>query len=454
MRQALFASQARLLLKLRRHAELAERGRAFVQAFGGLLAAQQRAGGVPPQLPEAWRFACYVSLAAATSLAAGGTGRGRSGAPTAAAAGSLARQTSPPPTCHCPPAPAFSPAAHTTMPVRIGDSSEAEPTTSPAYPPARQAAQLDWQLGVLPSRPPAAAVAAGVEGRAGHEGSVASPGSASLYCLLGKLYCAARTELLRMGAAAGLDVPKSPAPAAMTEPQAQAPSGAAGAAPPSPPASGLQQAAGAEDPVPQLGEARSAADLAQVDLSSAQQQQPQQAAGPAAAAQAPAVKLESTVDGQPDPGTAAVAGQLQRMSLRPQTAPDGEATRHEPCTASRLACLACFCLQHHHPSHMLQLPARPLCRLAGLQPPQHKHGAVVAGRHRQCGCRARPSGAAADAHIAHSGERPALHRTTGQHRDGIAAAGMGGASPGMLLPAHHHHRCLTAVSCTCRWCRR
>jgi hypothetical protein len=67
MRQALFASQARLLFKLHRHAEVAERGLAFVQGFGGILAQQQAARGVPPQLREAWSFASCLSLAAAAS---------------------------------------------------------------------------------------------------------------------------------------------------------------------------------------------------------------------------------------------------------------------------------------------------------------------------------------------------------------------------------------------------
>lgn len=67
MRQALFAAQARLLLKLHRHAEVADRGLKFGQSFGGALAQQQQGGALPPLLREAWAFAGYVSLAAATS---------------------------------------------------------------------------------------------------------------------------------------------------------------------------------------------------------------------------------------------------------------------------------------------------------------------------------------------------------------------------------------------------
>jgi hypothetical protein len=67
MRQALFASQARLLLRLHRGAELAERGLKFVRGFGALLAAQQREGAAPPLLREAWSFACHLSLAEAAS---------------------------------------------------------------------------------------------------------------------------------------------------------------------------------------------------------------------------------------------------------------------------------------------------------------------------------------------------------------------------------------------------
>lgn len=46
---------------------MADRGLAFVRSFGGLLAQQQRAGELPPQLREAWAFASYLSLAEATS---------------------------------------------------------------------------------------------------------------------------------------------------------------------------------------------------------------------------------------------------------------------------------------------------------------------------------------------------------------------------------------------------
>lgn len=47
--------------------QVADRGLAFVRSFGGLLAQQQRAGELPPQLREAWAFASYLSLAEATS---------------------------------------------------------------------------------------------------------------------------------------------------------------------------------------------------------------------------------------------------------------------------------------------------------------------------------------------------------------------------------------------------
>ena len=75
---------------------------------------------------------------------------------------------------------------------------------------------MDWRLGVLPrssSGPAAPAEGGGAAGRGGGRGGGAAPGNAALYRLLGKLYCTARAELLRLGEAAGLQVPK-PATAA------------------------------------------------------------------------------------------------------------------------------------------------------------------------------------------------------------------------------------------------
>ncbi|KAI7835534.1 hypothetical protein COHA_010562 [Chlorella ohadii] len=342
MRQALFASQARLLLKLHRHAEVADRGLKFVQSFGGSLAQQQKAGALPPLLREAWAFASCVSLAAATSRQqaaraeekrrtdhAGGRsarkpprGSELAGSEAAAAGRSLS------------PAP---PGAHTSLQVKVGPaSSEAEPVSSPSFASVGMPPQVDWQIGVLPSRSAAAAAAtaaaegaAGGRGGPGREGVAAPPGSAALYCLLGKLYCTARFELLRLGAAVGLDVPKSATPAGLgAEPHhhaavapAAAPAAAAVAATP-------QRAPAAEAPA-QMAPAPSCSDMAQVDLGSSQQaQQAQQAQQPGAQQPteeqaAAAVGLESSAEGQAEGAAGAAADQLQRLSLNRKSAGGG-----------------------------------------------------------------------------------------------------------------------------------
>lgn len=182
-------------------------------------------------------------------------------------------------------------------------------------------------------------------------------GSASLYLVLGRLYCTARAELMRLGDAAGLQVPKtalpvgaadaprhlpSPPPARAAAPVAAA--AAARAAPAAAPASAPAPAARASSSstaVPAVEEegeegelqaAPSSSDLAQVDLGSGKQlqeaaqaaaaeaQEPPAAAADELAAGAAGLRLESTADSHADASHAA-AGQLQRLSLRPKVAP-------------------------------------------------------------------------------------------------------------------------------------
>ena len=232
------------------------------------------------------------------------------------------------------------PAGHTSLQIKVGPaSSEAEPVSSPSYALAGLSPQVDWQLGVLPSRSAAAAAAAaaaegtaGGRGGAGREGGSAPPGSAALYCLLGKLYCTARSELLRLGAAAGLDVPKSATPAGVgTEPHRHAVTAPAAAPAAAATAAGAvtpQRAAVAEAP-PQMAPAPSSSDMAQVDLGGSQQaqqaQQAQQQAQqePTEEQAAAAVELESSAEGQAEGAVAAAADQLQRLSLNRKSAGGG-----------------------------------------------------------------------------------------------------------------------------------
>jgi hypothetical protein len=210
--------------------------------------------------------------------------------------------------------------------VKTVSSGDAEAGGSPLWQRSSQA-QMDWQLGALPSGAPASAGAAegGAAGRgAGALGRDGRPawGSASLYCLLGKLYCAARTELLRLGAAAGLEVPKSAAAAAPAEPHQHSAAGGAAAAGAAAPAADVSQAArpasqavplpgslpaAADDgsAPPALSEAPSTTDMSQVDLNGfsqdpQQQLQQQQQAGEEEAGGA-ALRLERAPDGSAGP---------------------------------------------------------------------------------------------------------------------------------------------------------
>lgn len=223
----------------------------------------------------------------------------------------------------------------TSLQVKVASSSDGDGASSPSWRHDSPQAQMDWQLGTLPGWAAAAAAAAaeGPVGRPGREGPAG--GSASLYCLLGKLYCAARAELLRLGAAAGLDLPKAAtAVPGMAEPRQHVlppPAAAAGAAAPamlpSEAAAAQQTAAAAAEAAGRAGwqaeeglqDVPSATDLAQVDLtgpatsSSEQELQAGAAAGPvfspapSADQAAASLKLSSPVEGQADVQTEAAS---------------------------------------------------------------------------------------------------------------------------------------------------
>lgn len=69
LRQHLFASQLRLLLKLHRYAEALEKGRSFIQAFSKVLDTKGASGDLPTGAKQAWVFAAATSLAFAVSTA-------------------------------------------------------------------------------------------------------------------------------------------------------------------------------------------------------------------------------------------------------------------------------------------------------------------------------------------------------------------------------------------------
>lgn len=250
----------------------------------------------------------------------------------------------------------------TSLQVKVATSSDGDAGGSPSWQQESPRTRMDWQLGTLPGWAAAAAAAEGPAGRPGREGPTG--GSASLYCLLGKLYCAARAELLRLGAAAGLDLPKAAAAVpGMSEPRQHVlppPAAAAGAAAPAalPVEAAAQQAAAAaaaaeaagpagrqaEDDLP---EAPSATDLSQVDLggpatSSSDQELPGGVSPAHSADQAVAtLKLVSAAEGQADTAAEAAAAAasgagppaasprqvapapLQRLSVRPRAGDAG-----------------------------------------------------------------------------------------------------------------------------------
>ncbi len=367
----------------------------------------------------------------------------------------------------------------TSLQVKVAGSSDGDGASSPSWRQDSLQAQMDWRLGTLPGQ----AAAEGLAGRSGREG--AAGGSASLHCLLGKLYCAARAELLRLGAAAGLDLPKkATAVPGMSEPRQHAlppPAAAAGAAAPAvlpSEAASAQQAAAAAaaEMAGQVGwqgeeglsEAPSATDLSQVDLSasasSSSKQEPQRGAPagpdvPLATSDdpaAPELSLASAGDGQAEgqaEGLASGSGPLsasprqvapaplQRLSVLTKAGVDaGESPAVSNSRVVRKSS------RRMHPPIFpgnrssgqwgVLPPACPLPRrFPEFQPSQHQHPPVVAaalaerrpGRRRWARC-----GAAGDAPV-----HP--HSRTERHAHGRAPgpSGAGRACQRAGQPAGH-----------------
>jgi hypothetical protein len=176
LRQAVFAQQARVLLRLRRHAEVLQRGLALVRATGAALGEQSAAGTAPALAAEAWAGAACLSLAAVVSTLHAQQQHG--GAEAAAAA--------------------------------------AAPTALDAPPPgtngADAAAPIDWRLGVLPLPRHAPGLPEPPSAHPAGDAAAAGAAATSTMCrLLGELYCLARLQLERLGAATGLSPPRNPA---------------------------------------------------------------------------------------------------------------------------------------------------------------------------------------------------------------------------------------------------
>ena len=303
----------------------------------------------------------------------------------------------------------------TSLQVRVASTSEAAEGGSPvAHHDSQPLPQVDWQLGALPAGAAAAPGGGDGGGARGRETGGGGGGGGNLYCLLGKLYCEARAELLRLGAAAGLDLPKAVAVAGRAAPQqpaaaaaALSPRAAAAAAPaPAPEQQAAQQAAGAD--VGDLSAAPSATDLAQVDLGgpSAGGSQKRQAE---AGEQGSTVELRAALSmrGLVAEGEGAAAAAPGSAGVTPrQVAPAAVATRGKPggeagaqagrvlwcggmrpCRSLCLQLPACVklgpsVLGTHAPHPDPSLP--PACsRHSWIQPPQHQHPAVLPAAHVQ-----------------------------------------------------------------------
>jgi hypothetical protein len=282
--------------------------------------------------------------------------------------------------------------------------------------------KVDWRLGELPPAAPdpgqAAGEGGGPDGGASGRGT-ASPGGggAQLYCLLAKLYCAARTELLRLGLMAGLEVPECAATAGLdTEPHSSA-AAAADAAPdaPVPGAAADSTATVQPPPPPHIGAAPSGTDMTQVELesgslaSSASEAQQAQQALAAVADGRPAsgpVTLENAPEGpeettqEPGAGAGQAGGLPPRLALRPKAAAgEGGERRATALLHPRQRSLfhpraAACCVACPHPRltrHAPRLQFRPCflflpscllpCRFPLLQPPQHQHPPLLADPH-------------------------------------------------------------------------
>ncbi|KAL4537279.1 hypothetical protein Ndes2437B_g08423 [Nannochloris sp. 'desiccata'] len=195
LRQAVFASQSRVLLKLQRYSEVLERGLAFFHNSFSTLAAHEgqtrsTSSGSSKQSPkffkEAWTFAGCISLAAAV-----------------ASTSSLSQQQQ----------------QQQQQQQRRQEGKERAGCVSHYYlkgllddvegPSEKEATGVvDWRLG-LPDTSYQEALVNNSRGEFYSSSTTlaATASTRSMYCLLGQLYCAARAQLETLGAAHGLQPP-------------------------------------------------------------------------------------------------------------------------------------------------------------------------------------------------------------------------------------------------------
>jgi len=197
LRQAVFASQARVFLKLQKYSEVLQRGLSFFQNSFSTLAAQEEeeesrssSSGSSKQIPklfkEAWTFAGCVSFAAAvasaTSVSSQQQRRQEGKERAAAAAGCV---------------------SHYYL---EGVLDEVEETSE-----AEADGSFDWRLGLPISNSKYQEALYNNIGGELYSSSTTLATTAStrnMYCLLGQLYCTARAQLETLGAAQGLQRPE------------------------------------------------------------------------------------------------------------------------------------------------------------------------------------------------------------------------------------------------------
>lgn len=179
IRQSLFANEARVLLKLQRHAEVLDRGLTLVEHMASgrtqQTTLQQQHQGRSSRARECWAFAGCISLASVVSTlhAQEAPGGGVHQTPFAASSGAVRSILLP------------------DAGMEGGDGA--------VHPDFDASEHRSWKLGVLPSdQSMAHTLANGVD----------RTDAQHVYCLLGQLYCLARELLEAIGAAAGFHPPR------------------------------------------------------------------------------------------------------------------------------------------------------------------------------------------------------------------------------------------------------
>ncbi|KAL6779718.1 hypothetical protein ACKKBG_A13445 [Auxenochlorella protothecoides x Auxenochlorella symbiontica] len=187
MRQFLFASQARILLKLRRWTELAERGKGFIEA-GRRLLERDVAAPASSTLPATWAFAAYATLASAVLHAAREGGAPRPSSPEAR------RRRGP----------ALAAEPRGAAPARLGGPRAGAPVEpgEEAVAVTSAASDVDWDLGPLPDERAGWRLQAGGPGQSQppRRASGDAPAAPALHVALGSVFAAARAELDRLAA--------------------------------------------------------------------------------------------------------------------------------------------------------------------------------------------------------------------------------------------------------------